>query len=576
MRLPYPLVARHGLLLVLTLWSLAAGAVGPGRAAIATAHPAATAAGLEVLEQGGNAFDAAVAISAALAVVEPFSSGLGGGGFWLLYRASDDRTVMVDGRERAPLAATPTLYLDADGRADARRSQDGPLAAAIPGQPAALVHLARHYGRLPQATSLKPAIRLAREGFAIGPRYALMAGYRFPALLVSPAARSIFLAAGIAPLPGWMLRQTELADTLQSLADHGHEGFYGGAVAQRLVQGVRAAGGIWTQEDLASYQVIEREPITMHYRDMRVTSAAPPSSGGVVLTEAFNMLAGVDLSAMSPVTRIHWITEAMRRAYADRARYLGDPDRVSMPLTRLLDPAYGAQLRRSIDPLRATPSIPLETHDALQPTLDRHTTHFSVIDAEGNRVAATLSINTPFGSGFVPPGTGVVLNNEMDDFAAAPGQPNAYGLVGGSANAIAPGKRPLSSMTPTFLEQGDRLAILGTPGGSRIISMVLLASLAFADGADAPALVALPRYHHQYLPDILFFEAKAFDDETVKGLIAMGHAVERVSRDYGDMQAIIWNRRTGELSAASDPRGEGQATLQLPARRPDRNPVRAP
>jgi gamma-glutamyltranspeptidase/glutathione hydrolase len=559
-----------------TLWSLAAGAAGPGRAAIATAHPAATAAGLEILEQGGNAFDAAVAISAALAVVEPFSSGLGGGGFWLLYRASDDRTVMVDGRERAPLAATPTLYLDADGQFDARRSQDGPLAAAIPGQPAALVHLARDYGRLPLATSLKPAIRLAREGFAVGPRYALMAGYRFPALLASPEARRIFLAANIAPLPGWTLRQTDLADTLQSLADHGHEGFYGGAVAQRLVEGVRAAGGIWTQEDLSSYQVIEREPITITYRGMRVTSASPPSSGGVVLTEALNILAGVDLSAMPPVTRIHWITEAMRRAYADRARYLGDPDSVSMPLTRLLDPAHGAQLCRSIDPLRATPSVPLEANDPLQPALDRHTTHFSVIDAEGNRVAATLSINTPFGSGFVAPGTGVVLNNEMDDFAAATGQPNAYGLVGGSANAIAPGKRPLSSMTPTFLEQGDRLAILGTPGGSRIISMVLLASLAFADGADAPAMVALPRYHHQYLPDTLFFEPKAFDGETVKSLTAMGHPVEQVSRDYGDMQAITWNRRTGELSAASDPRGEGQATIQLQTRRPAQEAVSTP
>lgn len=578
MRLPRPppLVARRCLLLVLALWSLVAAAAGPGRAAIATAHPAATEAGLEVLEQGGNAFDAAVAISAALAVVEPFSSGLGGGGFWLLYRASDDRTVMVDGRERAPLAATPTLYLDANGQFDARRSQDGPLAAAIPGQPAALVHLARHYGRLPLATSLRPAIRLAREGFAVGPRYALMAGYRFPALLASPEARRIFLAAGIAPLPGWTLRQRDLADTLQTLADHGHEGFYDGAVARRLVEGVRAAGGIWTQEDLASYQVIEREPITSTYRGMRVTSASPPSSGGVVLTEALNILAGVDLSAMSPATRIHWITEAMRRAYADRARYLGDPDSVSMPLTRLLDPAYGAQLRQSIDPLLATPSVPLEANDPLKPSLDRHTTHFSVIDAEGNRVAATLSINTPFGSGFVAPGTGVVLNNEMDDFAAAPGQANAYGLVGGSANAIAPGKRPLSSMTPTFLEQGDRLAILGTPGGSRIISMVLLASLAFADSADASAMVALPRYHHQYLPDILFFEAKAFDSETVKRLTALGHRVERVSRDYGDMQAVTWNRRTGELSAASDPRGEGQARLQLQARRPAPEAASAP
>ncbi|MFZ5533695.1 MAG: gamma-glutamyltransferase [Pseudomonadota bacterium] len=548
------------LLLILTFWTAACSAAGPGRAAIATAHPAATAAGFTALAQGGNAFDAAVAISAALAVVEPAGSGLGGGGFWLLYRASDERTVMVDGRERAPLAATADLYLDETGVFQARRAQDGALAAAIPGQPAALIHLASHYGRLPLTTSLAPAIRLASEGFTVGREYALLAGYRLPALLASPAARRTFLAAGIAPVPGWRLRQPELAKTLQMLAARGHDGFYRGPIAQRLVSGVRQAGGIWTAEDLATYQVVERAPITFTYRDMRITSAAPPSSGGVVLAEALQMLADVDLTAQSAAERVHWTAETMRRAYRDRARYLGDPDFVDLPLAQLLDPDYAASLRADIDPDRATPSATIASDSP--PTLDQHTTHFSVIDADGNRVAATLSINTPFGSAFMPPGTGVVLNNEMDDFAGAPGTPNAYGLVGSRANAIAPGKRPLSSMSPTFLEQGDRIAILGTPGGSRIISMVLLASLAFAEGADAETMAALPRYHHQYLPDRLFHESDAFDAEMVRTLESKGHRLEQVSRRYGNMQVIIWDRRADTLTAASDPRGEGQARVE--------------
>ncbi|GMV67711.1 MAG: gamma-glutamyltransferase [Pseudomonadota bacterium] len=549
------------LLLFLAFWSLTCGA-GPGRAAIATAHPAATEAGFAVLAQGGNAFDAAVAISAALAVVEPTGSGLGGGGFWLLYRARDAHAVMVDGRERAPLAATAALYLDEKGAFQPRRAQDGALAAAIPGQPAALVHLASHYGRLPLSASLAPAMRLAREGFKVGPHYALMAGYRLPALLASPAARRTFLAAGIAPVPGWRLRQPDLAETLRALATRGHEGFYGGPVAERLVNGVRQAGGIWTLADLAGYRVVERAPIRFTYRDMQVTAAAPPSSGGVVLAEALQILADVDLAAQSPAERVHWTTEAMRRAYRDRARYLGDPDFVDLPLAQLLDPDYAASLRADIDPDRATPSATLASGDPAR--LDGHTTHFSVIDADGNRVAATLSINTPFGSAFMPPGTGVVLNNEMDDFAAARDAPNAYGLVGGAANAIAPGKRPLSSMSPTFLEQGDRIAILGTPGGSRIISMVLLASLAFAEGADAETMVALPRYHHQYLPDRIFHEPEAFDAPLVDALAAKGHDVEAVSRRYGDMQAIVWDRRSDALTAASDPRGEGRARVEVP------------
>jgi gamma-glutamyltranspeptidase / glutathione hydrolase len=420
----------------------------PPAAAIASAHPLATAAGFEILAAGGNAFDAAVAVSAALAVVEPYSSGIGGGGFWLLHRAADGFEVMLDGRERAPLAATRAMYLDAEGevvpacrwmarsppasRANRRRSRISP----------------RRYGRLPLATSLAPAIRYAREGFEVDELYRRMAGFRAEALNKSAEAARIFLDQGAVPAPGHRIRQPELAVTLEALAREGHAGFYAGIVARRLVDGVRAAGGIWTLDDLAAYRVVEREPVRGAYRGIRITTAAPPSSGGVVLVSALNILAGYDLATLDEATRTHVIVEALRRAYRDRAEYLGDPDFVSMPLARLTHPFYAEGLRASIRLDQATPSASLP---GAQPVIDGpHTTHFSILDAEGNRVSATLSINYPFGAAMVVPGTGVLLNDEMDDFSAKPGVPNAYGLVGAEANAIAPGKRMLSSMTPTF------------------------------------------------------------------------------------------------------------------------------
>jgi gamma-glutamyltranspeptidase/glutathione hydrolase len=454
------------------------------------------------------------------------------------------------------------MYLDAQGEVIADLPMDGALAAGIPGEPAALAHLAERYGRLPLRVSLAPAIRYAREGFAVDALYQELAGFRAKALNKSAHTARLFLHEGEAPPLGHIIKQTELAQTLETLARDGHAGFYAGTVAKRLVDGVRAAGGIWTPDDLKAYRVIERAPLRGQYRGIKITTAAPPSSGGVVLLEALNILAGYDLDALDEVTRIHVIVEALRRAYRDRAEYLGDPDFIDMPVTRLIHPFYAEGLRASIRLDRATPSADLP---ATRPSVDGpHTTHFSIIDAQGNRVAATLSINYPFGAALVVPGTGVLLNDEMDDFSAKPGVPNAYGLVGAEANAIAPGKRMLSSMTPTFLETEDRVGILGTPGGSRIISMVLLGALEFATGKPPSEWVARPRFHHQYLPDKIQFESDAIDAITQEDLRARGHALSELDETFGNMQAVQWNKRSGKLDAASDPRGVGDAKVREP------------
>ena len=452
-------------------------------AAIASAHPLATYAGFEILNRGGNAFDAAVAISATLAVVEPAGSGLGGGGFWLLHRAKDGFETMIDGREKAPLASHRDMYLDKKGEVIKGLSRTGSLSAGIPGLPAALVHLSKKYGRLSLADSLQPAINHAQNGFVIGERHRKLLTFRLSVLQKSPQAAAIFLKHNKIPEQKSVLRQTDLASTLQKLAQSGHDGFYAGKVAELLISAVRQSGGIWTQKDLDHYQIVEREPVRGEYQGIKITSAALPSSGGIVLVEALNILSGysLDKSHLDEIPRKHIISEAMRRAYHDRAYYLGDSDFVEVPVNRLIDRNYAAGLRASLREDRATPSEIL-AGDTQQKNAGKNTTHFSIIDKDGNRVAGTLSINFPFGSGFVAKGTGVILNDEMDDFVSKTGAMNGYGLVGGLANAIEPGKRMLSSMTPTFLEDENRIAVLGTPGGSRIISMLLLATLDFVAG----------------------------------------------------------------------------------------------
>lgn len=547
-------------LLLLLLWLPLAHAAPPPAAAVASAHPLATAAGHEILAAGGNAFDAAVAVSASLAVVEPYSSGLGGGGFWLLHRAQDGHQVMVDGREQAPLAAHRDMYLDAQGKVVPGLSMDGALAAAIPGTPAALVHIAGRYGRLPLSRSLAPAIRHARDGFEVSEHYQRMAAFRLEALRASPAAARTFLKDGAVPPLGHRIRQPELARTLERLARDGRAGFYAGPTATALLAGVQAAGGIWSAQDLRDYRVVERAPVRGTFRGLTITTAAPPSSGGVALLQMLNIVSGYDWERLAEADRVHFAVEAMRRAYRDRAEFLGDPDFVTVPVSRLTDPAYAARLRAAIDPAQATPSRDLPGVAAVPG--GHHTTHLSILDRDGNRVAATLSINYPFGAGFMPEDSGVLLNDEMDDFSAKPGVANAYGLVGAEANAIAPGKRPLSSMTPTFIDGPNGTAILGTPGGSRIITMVLLGTLEFAAGKEPAAWVARPRFHHQYLPDTVQFEPGALSTEVQDELTLRGHHLQPVEQPWGNMQAVWWDRKGKRVLAASDPRGEGSAEVR--------------
>lgn len=532
----------------------------PSQAAIASAHPLATQAGIDILQQGGNAFDAAIAVTATLAVVEPYSSGLGGGGFYLLHQTETDRYVMLDAREKAPLRADRDMYLDDTGQVVAGRSIDGALAAGIPGIPAALVHLAEKYGNLALSKSLAAAISYARLGFPVDEYYQRMAGFRLSALQTNKAASEIFLQQSAVPELGHKIVQKDLANTLRLIADSGFSGFYENELALKMVKDVRIHGGIWTIKDLASYSIIERAPEVVIYKGMKITAASLPSSGGLVLSVILQILAQFDIENMDEAQRIHHIVEAMRLAYHDRAKYMGDPDFVEVPADYLLSDARIKRLAASINSHKATPSTSLKA--VAQVTgKGTDTTHFSIIDKQGNKVSATLSINYPFGSGFVAAGSGVLLNDEMDDFVSKPGVPNVYGLVGSGANAIAPGKRMLSSMTPSFVEAENRLAIIGTPGGSRIITMVLLGILDFYDNKSADEMVNAGRFHHQYLPDKISYEPGFFDEMLLKTLQKLGHKTHEMDNTYGNMQLVLQNKNNGEIEAVSDSRGIGSAKI---------------
>ena len=527
--------------------------------AIASAHPLATQAGMEILANGGNAFDAAVAVAASLGVVEPYSAGLGGGGFWLLYEAGSKEYRFIDAREKAPAAAHRDYYLDANGDVDRDRAINGPTAAGIPGQPAAFAWIAEKYGRLPLSRTLQAAIDQAADGFPVDDHYRALMGYRLDVMRRYPESASIFLMNSQIPETGYNLVQTDLATTLKALARDGKAGFYGGPVATKLVTAVQEAGGDWTEQDLKDYDVVEREPIRITLGDTEYVGAPPPSSGGIAIAQMLKMLQHSDWKTLNDADQTHLLTEVMRRAYRDRAEWLGDPDFVDVPVSTLLSDERAAFWADSIDMKTATPSLSLNGPANIEEGF--HTTHLSVVDAEGNRVAATLSINLPFGSGFTAAGTGVLLNNEMDDFSAKPGEPNAYGLVGNEANAVAPGKRPLSSMSPSMLESADSVAVLGTPGGSRIISMVFLGTLEYLQGKPVADWVSRPRFHHQYLPDVIQYETGALSPETISALEARGHEFRNVGRQYGNMQAILIDKKTGRLSSASDPRGIGEASV---------------
>jgi gamma-glutamyltranspeptidase / glutathione hydrolase len=529
------------------------------KGAIASAYPLASKAGQEILAAGGNAFDAAVAVAAALAVVEPSSSGLGGGGFFLLHRQTDGFETMVDAREKAPGAATRDMYLDKAGN-ETRGSTDGPISAAIPGEPAAFEYLASKYGKLPLKQDLRPAIRLAREGFPLYLRLQYGIKAKRDILARSPDAAKAFLTAdGNVPEVGTLIKQPELANTLEAIANQGAKGFYEGPVAANLVTGVRSGGGIWTLADLKNYRVVERKPLVGEYHGARIVTASPPSSGGIAVLDSLNILAGFDLHDVDSASRKHLIIEAMRRAYRDRAIFLGDPDFIKMPLQQLMSVDYAAGQRSSIRADKAMPSDLLPGIESEPKGMN--TTHFSVLDAEGNRAAVTITVNLFFGNGYMPAGTGVLLNNEMDDFSTKPGTPNVFGLIGNTANSIAPNKRSLSSMSPTFVETSKGMMIIGSPGGSTIISQVLLGVLNYVDGMGATDIVKYPHYHHQYLPDEVGYEQGALTDAEIAKLQSMGHKLRLSNRQWGNMQVITWDFASGKVEAASDPRGEGEGLV---------------
>lgn len=507
---------------------------------VVAAQKSAAQAGIEMLKSGGNAFDAAAATALALGVVEPGSSGIGGGGFFLLYIAKENRYVMLDARETSPqLAGNGEVYETAS-------SVDGPQSAGVPGLAAGVDHLIDRYGNLSRKSVVQPAIDLAEDGFEVSPRLQSMLNWRSKAF--NDIGRSIFLA-------GTHIRQASLAETLKRFASGGADEFYRGETAGRLAADMKRDGGLIRESDLAGYRVIEREPVVFDYKGYRVISAPLPSSGGMTLAHIFGQLNDDDLKKLNRSDRVHLLVEAMKRAYRDRNAHMGDSDFVEIP--DLLNPERLQKLRNGIQMNRATPSSELgSASESIGPGTD--TTHFSVIDAEGNMVSATLSINYAFGSGYVSPSTGILLNDEMDDFATRPGKPNAYGLVQGSANAVAPGKRMLSSMTPTIVIGPDRTFIVGTPGGSRIISMVLLASLGFMlDEMPSSDWVNAPRFHHQFLPDLIQHEQGAFTPEVAEELQKRGHILRAMNRQYGNMHAIVVDQRSGELTGLADIRGEG-------------------
>ncbi|HXK22399.1 MAG TPA: gamma-glutamyltransferase [Myxococcota bacterium] len=541
------------------------------RGMVVTSQGDATRAGLAMLEQGGNAVDAAVAAAFALAVTQPFSAGLGGGAF-VLIRTADGRAVALDARETAPAAATADMFTRPG--VPERASLVGPLAVATPSFVAGMALALERFGTRSLADVLAPAIELAEHGFPIGPYHARMLAFvesmglrqRFP-----ETARIQLPPPGETPRQGWRLVQKDLAETLRRIARDGPQTISSGDVAGAIADEVQADGGILTWEDLSGYQAKLREPLRGHYRSFEILSFPPPSSGGVALIEALQILDGTDLRARGAGSSaaIHLIAEAMKLAFADRALHLGDPDFVDVPVARLISPDYAAMLRARINPPwwkrapwtwgREESAIEVEAPGIAAD--DHGTTHLSTTDAAGNAVALTMTINTPFGSGITVPGTGVVLNNEMDDFSVAPGKPNVYGLVDvRGANSIAPGKRPLSSMTPTIvLIDGRLVMVTGSPGGPRIISTTLLSILNALDfHMDVEEAVSAPRFHHQWSPDELVVEPDVPAD-VVEGLRARGHVVRVDEREWSAAEAILIDPKTGWHTGGADPRSDGLA-----------------
>lgn len=514
-------------------------------AMVVTVHHLATDAGIEILRQGGNAVDSAVAVGFALAVVYPFAGNLGGGGFMLIHLANGKNT-FIDYRERAPFAATPNMYLDAKGNVIPGASIIGYRAIGVPGSVAGLVYAEKKYGRLGLAKVMQPAIRLATSGFVLSSEEAQMLHDRH--LADFPESHRIFQRNSNYYQAGETFRRPELAATLRKIAANPAD-FYHGAMARQIARAVQHGGGLITVKDLAAYTAKERKPVIGTFHGYTIVSAPPPSSGGITLIEALNILDAYDLKQLGDRTpaEMHLIIEAYRRAYMDRNEYLGDPDYVKMPIAQMLSKQYAAAWRASIDPSKATPSADLHRPagflpppptmaDVRQEAAD--TTHYSIMDSAGNAVAVTTTLNGAFGSRVTVPGLGFLLNDEMDDFASKQGVPNMFGLIQGPANSIAPGKRPLSSMTPTIVLKDGRVRfVLGSPGGARIITTVANILLSSSEeGLNIQAAVDAPRFHHQYLPDVVYMEP-GFAGATIAGLRARGYTL-KIGGQWSDGECI--------------------------------------
>ena len=530
---------------------------------VVSVHHLASDAGLEILHAGGNAVDAAVATGFALAVVHPIAGNLGGGGF-LLLRTHEGRTTFIDFREKAPLAATETMYQDAKGNIIPDASTLGYRSIATPGSVAGLAYAERKYGKLGIARVIAPAIKLAAEGFSLSAEEANE--LTDPDLARFPVSRSLFQRDGKFYRAGDIFKQPELARTLRRIAADPSD-FYRGGMARELADDLRKHGALISREDLAQYSVVERKPIVGKFHDYTIISAPPPSSGGIVLLSALNILEGYDLAQMGDRSAlwIHYITEAYRRAYMDRSEYLGDPDYNNIPATELISKKYADAWRNSILPDRASPSATLKRPKGFLPPApttaggrrkeSADTTHFSVVDAEGNAVALTTTLNDSFGSHVTAGSLGFLLNDEMDDFTAKLGVPNMYGLIQGPANAIAPGKRPLSAMTPTIvLEHGKLRYVLGSPGGGKIITTVTNIFLSAAEGSrNIQEAVDAPRFHHQYLPDKLYLEP-GYDPGIQDQLRKIGYSIDTNDGYWSNSECIAVDPKTGELLAGQDHR----------------------
>ncbi len=540
-------------------WRFDAGAV-PVRAEggmVVSTDSFATAAGLEILVAGGNAIDAVIATSFALAVVNPEAGNIGGGGF-IVGRMADDTRFALDYREEAPGGATADMYVDENGQVT-DEGLIGHLASGVPGTVAGMGAAYEKYGTLPWAQLVEPAIRLARDGFEVADRHNGSIHYKRELLGRFPASAAVFLVDGDAPAVGSTLKQPDLARTLQAIADGGSAAFYEGWIADSLAAEMQRGGGLINRADLAAYEAVWRDPVQTEYRGYEVISMPPASSGGTTLTQMLNIVEGFDLGALGwhSTEAIHVAVEAMRRAYADRNFYLGDTDFVEVPLERLTSKAYADSLRQSIDLSNASVSedfnrVPVESEN---------TTHFSVIDADGNAMSVTTTLNSGFGSGIVVRGAGFVLNNEMDDFTSKAGVPNLYGLVQGEANAISPGKRMLSAMTPTIVinPAGQTELITGTPGGSTIITTIFQIVTNHIDfQMPVQTSVDAPRFHHQHLPDVIRFEKGGLPDSVVAQLRALGHDVSERSGSSGNVESI-YIAPDGTRFGGADPRRDSKA-----------------